>query len=60
MASVPSRRDLINAIEEAETFGDIGRTMSNSLYVLVDSMPDSVLLSFARRTLEAHRNLRPV
>jgi hypothetical protein len=55
---IPSRIDLINAIDEAETFGDIGRGMSASLYTLADSLPDNVLLSFARRTLEAHRNMR--
>jgi hypothetical protein len=31
---IPSRIDLINAIDEAETFGDIGRGMSASLYTL--------------------------
>jgi len=55
---IPSRIDLINAIDEAETFGDIGRGMSASLYALADSLPDNVLASFARRTLEAHRNMR--
>jgi len=55
---IPSRIDLINAIDEAETFGDIGRGMSSSLYTLADSLPDNVLLSFARRTLEAHRNMK--
>ena len=55
---LPARADLINAIDEAETFGDIGRGMSASLYTLADSLPDNVLLSFARRTLEAHRNMR--
>ena len=55
---IPSRIDLINAIDEAETFGDIGRGMSASLYTLADSLPDNVLASFARRTLEAHRNMR--
>jgi len=55
---IPSRIDLINAIDEAETFGDIGRGMSASLYTLADSLPDNVLLSFARRTLEAHRNMK--
>lgn len=55
---IPSRIDLINAIDEAETFGDIGRGMSASLYTLADSLPDTVLASFARRTLEAHRNMR--
>ncbi len=55
---IPSRIDLINAIDEAETFGDIGRGMSASLYTLADSLPDNVLASFARRTLEAYRNMR--
>ena len=55
---IPARADLIHAIEEAEQFGDIGRGMSVSLYTLADSLPDHVLLSFARRTLEAHRNMR--
>ena len=55
---IPSRIDLINAIDEAETFGDIGRGMSASLYTLADSLPDNVLASFARRTLEAHCNMR--
>ena len=55
---IPSRIDLINAIDEAETFGDIGRGMSACLYTLADSLPDNVLASFARRTLEAHRNMR--
>ncbi|MCA6256948.1 MAG: hypothetical protein IM650_02475 [Phenylobacterium sp.] len=54
----PSRADLINAIEEAEQFGDIGRGMSATLYTLADSLPDTVLQSFARRTLDAHRNMR--
>lgn len=57
---IPSRADLINAIEEAETFGDIGRAMSSSLYTLADSLPDNVLQSFARRTLDAYRNLRSI
>ncbi|MCA6270602.1 hypothetical protein [Phenylobacterium sp.] len=55
---IPARGDLINAIEEAEQFGDIGRGMSATLYTLADSLPDTVLQSFARRTLEAHRNMR--
>ena len=55
---IPSRIDLINALDEAETFGDIGRGMSASLYTLADSLPDNVLASFARRTLEAHGNMR--
>lgn len=55
---LPARADIIHAIEEAEQFGDIGRGMSASLYTLADSLPDNVLLSFARRTLEAHRNMR--
>jgi len=55
---IPSRIDLINAIDAAETFGDIGRGMSATLYTLADSLPDNVLASFARRTLEAHRNMR--
>ncbi|MCA6281392.1 hypothetical protein, partial [Phenylobacterium sp.] len=44
--------------QEAEQFGDIGRGMSATLYTLADSLPDTVLQSFARRTLEAHRNMR--
>lgn len=55
---IPARVDLINAIDEAEQFGDIGRGMSASLYTLADSLPDDVLASFARRTVEAYRNLR--
>jgi len=54
----PARGDLINAIEEAEQFGEIGRGMSATLYTLADSLPDPVLQSFARRTLEANRNMR--
>jgi hypothetical protein len=55
---IPARADLVHAIEEAETFGDIGRGLSASLYTLADALPDTVLASFARRTLEAHRNMR--
>jgi hypothetical protein len=55
---IPARADLIHAIEEAEQFGYIGLGMSVTLYTLADYLPDHVLLSLARRTLEAHRNMR--
>jgi hypothetical protein len=55
---IPSRIDLINAIDEAETFGDIGRGMSASLYTLAVNLQSLTFFPAGRWRLEAHRNMR--